>query len=138
MLVAPRRIWTISSMLVVGITVLTFGPPLRGQSGASSIELISATPGGLPAGGQSLFPSGFFPVGAQKISADNRYVVFGSDTSQTVLGGANPFHEVFVRDRQTATTALVTGALNGGVSNGHSTWSAISANGRYVAFASEA
>jgi uncharacterized repeat protein (TIGR01451 family) len=134
-----RRRWTIASILVVGVSVISIGPPLRGQSPASSIELISATPQGRPAGGQ--IPNSGEPYlysrGAQKVSADSRYVVFASETSQDIGGDTLSFNDIFVRDRQTRTTRLVSRPGPGHlITGGNSGFPVISANGRYVAFIS--
>ena len=131
-----RRVWTIASILVVGLSVTSLGPALHGQSGASNIELISATPAGLPAGGQQFYDALPYDVGPQKISADNRYVVFASPSGQIVPGDTNGFQDIFVRDRQTGTTTLVSLASDGSLANGNSGTPVISANGRYVAFTS--
>jgi len=135
-----RRLCTTASIFLIGIGVLTQGPPLRGQSGTSSIELISATPEGRPAGGQIpiLGSSYLYSHGPQKISGDNRYVVFASETSQDVLGDTLSYSLIFLRDRQTRTTRLVSPPVSGQLlTGGHSGFPVISANGRYVAFISD-
>jgi Tol biopolymer transport system component len=72
-------------------------------------------------------------------SADGRYVVFESDASNLVSNDTNGVSDVFVRDLQSGTTALVSVSSNGpGVGNGPSTSPIISADGRYVAFVSAA
>jgi Tol biopolymer transport system component len=77
------------------------------------------------------------------ISADGRFVVFGSADPNLVSGDTNNIGDLFVRDRQTATTTRVNVATGGGEANGpSSTFSGfgpvISADGRYVAFMSSA
>ena len=64
------------------------------------------------------------------ISADGRYVAFTSWASNLVLGDANGFSDIFVRDRQTGTTERVTTGSSG------SYFASISADGRYVVFVS--
>jgi Tol biopolymer transport system component len=111
--------------------------PLHGQAG-SSIELISATPAGVPAGGQLFVDQMPYDYGGQHVSGDNRYVVFASPSSQIVAGDTNGFQDDFVRDRVTGTTTLVSRTSSGAPANGHSNSPVISANGRYVAFTSQA
>jgi len=72
------------------------------------------------------------------ISADGRYVTFGSLASNLVPGDTNGEFDVFVHDRQTGTTSRVSVASNGTQGNSDSLLAAISADGRYVAFFSEA
>src|SRR6185295_2774815 len=107
-------------------------------SGAPGIELISATLAGLPAGGQQFYDAWPYDFGPQKISADNRYVVFASPSGQIVPGDTIGFQDVFVRDRRTGTTTLVSCEPGGAAANGNSGTPVISADGRYVAFTSQA
>jgi Tol biopolymer transport system component len=72
------------------------------------------------------------------ISADGRYVAFQSDSDDLDGGQANSHDDVFVHDRQTGETRLVSADAAGHPGN-HASWAAsLSANGRYVAFASNA
>ena len=72
------------------------------------------------------------------VSADGRYVAFTSGASNLVAGDTNGYEDVFVHDRTTGTTARVSVAAGGVQANGGSGYPSISADGRYVAFASEA
>ncbi len=75
--------------------------------------------------------------GSAVISADGRYVVFVSSASNLVAGVTLITNNVFRRDLQAGTTALVSLGSNG-ISPGNSDSSdpVISTNGRYVAFLS--
>ncbi|MFG0318713.1 MAG: TolB family protein [Planctomycetota bacterium JB042] len=70
------------------------------------------------------------------VSADGRYVAFESDAKNLVAGDTNGVRDVFVRDRETATTTRVSVATGGGQANGGSFEPAISGDGRYVTFSS--
>jgi Tol biopolymer transport system component len=72
------------------------------------------------------------------ISANGRYVAFQSFASNLVSGDTNNTLDVFVHDRQTGQTTRVSVASNGTQGNGLSAHPSLSANGRYVAFASSA
>jgi Tol biopolymer transport system component len=72
------------------------------------------------------------------ISSDGRYVVFHSYATNLVAGDTNTKPDVFVRDRQTGTTWLVSKSSAGVQGDGNSYIASISADGRYVAFVSEA
>ena len=72
------------------------------------------------------------------ISADGRYVAFDSTASNLVAGDSNGYADVFVRDRTLHRTYRVSVSSAGVQGNSDSTFPAISANGRYVAFASNA
>jgi Tol biopolymer transport system component len=70
------------------------------------------------------------------ISADGRYVAFFSHASNLVPGDTNNTLDVFVHDRLTGQTTRVSVASDGTEGNGDSFVGSISADGRYVAFAS--
>jgi Tol biopolymer transport system component len=72
------------------------------------------------------------------ISADGRYVAFASDATGLVAGDHNRAEDVFVHDRRTGRTVKVSVASDGRPGNGNSYSPVISADGRFVAFASEA
>jgi len=72
------------------------------------------------------------------ISADGRYVAFESDATNLAPGDRNGARDVFVHDRQTGATVRASTNSNGGGGNAASSWAAISADGRYVAFMSDA
>ena len=88
---------------------------------------VSVATGGGQANLDSLDPS---------ISADGRYVAFVSAATNLVSGDTNNFQDIFVHDRQTGQTTRVSVASDGTQANGHSYAPSISADGRYVAFAS--
>ena len=70
------------------------------------------------------------------ISAGGRHVAFSSYASNFTAGDANGNSDVFVRDRRTGTTTLVSVASNGVPANSFSGDPSISADGRFVAFES--
>jgi Tol biopolymer transport system component len=72
------------------------------------------------------------------ISADGRYVAFYSWAANLVAGDTNGLPDIFRHDRQTAQTIRVSLAHDGSQSNGESRWPCIAADGRQVAFESEA
>ncbi len=87
-------------------------------------------------GAQGNSDSGLYD--AISISADGRYVAFTSSAGNLVSGDTNYTHDVFVRDRQLGTTERVSVSSSGEQGNSASEFSSISADGRYVAFASYA
>ena len=78
-----------------------------------------------------------FRIGVS-ISADGRYVAFCSLASNLVSEDTNDSIDVFVHDRQTGQTTRVSVASDGTQGNNHSTGVSLSADGRYVAFESDA
>ena len=70
------------------------------------------------------------------ISADGRYVAFIADASNLVDDDTNNEKDVFVHDRVTGSTELVSIDSDGSQGNFDSDQVAISADGRYVAFTS--
>ncbi|OKI02175.1 hypothetical protein A6A06_13955 [Streptomyces sp. CB02923] len=84
---------------------------------------------GAPDAGRSFLPS---------ISADGRYLAFTSLRDDLVAGDANGKADVFVRDRRKGTTRLVSVAGDGTQGTAPSSDPVISADGRQVAFTTEA
>ncbi|MBT2514694.1 HYR domain-containing protein [Arthrobacter sp. ISL-30] len=83
---------------------------------------------GGPANGRSVQPA---------INADGRYVAFGSLADNLLPGDTNGAYDVFVGDRVTGSIERVSVASDGSQANGGlSLAPAISADGRYAAFAS--
>ncbi len=80
------------------------------------------------------------PSNDPSISADGRYVAFESQADNLIVGDTNlfPFADLLLHDRQTGNTTLVSVDSNGVQGDGPSSSPSISADGRYVAFESEA
>ena len=68
------------------------------------------------------------------INADGRYVAFESQATNLVPGDTNGWGDVFVYDRETRETELVSLAFDGAQGNDISFDPSISADGRHVAF----
>jgi hypothetical protein len=92
-------------------------------------EIVSIDSAGILGDDASGYPS---------ISADGRFVAFTSSASNFVAGDTNGVDDVFVRDRNSGTTERVSVDSLGNQANGSSLWVSISANGRVVAFDSQA
>jgi Tol biopolymer transport system component len=73
---------------------------------------------------------------APSISADGRFVAFGSNATTLVPGDTNESADVFVHDRATSMTTRVSASSAGDQGDGPSGDPSISADGRFVAFAS--
>lgn len=76
--------------------------------------------------------------GAPSISADARYVAFASDATNLVAGDVNNAGDIFLRDRQTGTTSLISLSSTGERADSDSYWPVISESGRFVVFTSSA
>jgi len=108
---------------------------------AGKTELVSVASDGTPSDGISSDPA---------ISADGRFVAFVSRASSLDDGEPNEVcpggqvglvincQDVYVHDRDTGETKLVSANRNGIPATGNSTDPAVSADGRFVAFVSEA
>ena len=101
----------------------------RGGPATERVSVGSSAQGGAQGLSGSFAPS---------ISADGRYVAFQSYAGNLVAGDGNPFQDVFVRDRRTGVTEIVSRSTTGTAGNGDSISPSISGDGRYVAFASAA
>jgi hypothetical protein len=94
-------------------------------------ERISVSSGGVQASGGFSFP--------RDVSADGRFVLFGSTASNLVDGDTNGLDDLFVRDRRTGRTERVNVSSAGLQGNGEVFQAAgISADGRFVAFGTSA
>jgi Tol biopolymer transport system component len=86
-------------------------------------------------------PAGRLPAGdswSAAISGDGRYVAFVSAAANLVAGDRNRSADVFVADLRTGAIDLVSRSAKGGSANGPSDGPSLSADGRFVAFESEA
>jgi WD40-like Beta Propeller Repeat len=102
---------------------------VRDLAGNTNI-LVSMSTNGVSGDGLSTDPA---------ITGDGRYVTFTSSADNLVGSDANRAQDVFVRDLQAGTTALVSVSTDGIDSgNGDSFSPVISADGRYVLFHSKA
>ncbi|MBX5470337.1 MAG: PD40 domain-containing protein, partial [Thermoleophilaceae bacterium] len=99
----------------------------RKDMATGEVTLVSSAPGG--ANGDST---------ADSLSADGNLVAFTSSASNLVSGDSNGRADVFVRDVAAGTTTLVSRGPGGAPLPGPSSQGAISADGRFVAFASRA
>src|SRR5436309_3388656 len=112
------------SVLLVLLTVLW------GRSaGAQTTERVSVASGGTEGNDASL---------GCAFSADGRFVAFDSTASDLVAADTNGVSDVFVHDRQAGTTERVSVASGGTQANHASSCPALSADGRFVAFQSDA
>jgi hypothetical protein len=117
---------------------------------AASLAAVDSAGASVPFGSTALVsrPSGFGALpGAgtndslafgQALSQDGRFAVFLSSSDGLSSEDDDRFFNVFVRDRQTGTTTLVSQATNGDAANAQSFAPAISADGRHVVFTSDA
>lgn len=94
-----------------------------------AIERVSVAGDGTPGNARS---------SAASISEFARYVAFTSNASNLVAGDTNRVADVFVRDRTSGTTTLVSRSTAGTLGNGDSTAGVISGSGRWVVFESTA
>jgi len=118
-----------ASNLVTGITSPAGQNVFVHDRQTSQTALVSVDSAGNWKHGFSEFPS---------ISADGRYVAFQSDANFLVPEDNNVYRDIFVHDRQTRQTTRVSVDSAGNAENSDSWYPSISADGRYVAFTSDA
>ncbi len=114
---------------LVAVSVACCAWPASGA--VDDLDLVTLTSAGAPADGTSQAPS---------ISADGRFVAFVSEASN-LAAEATASKNIYVRDLQAQTTTLVSrqSAADGGAgADDRSFDAAISADGRYVVFESDA
>jgi Tol biopolymer transport system component len=115
---------------IIGLVVVVW----PGAASPGQTERVSVDSAGNQANGES---------GRAAISADGRYVAFVSWASNLVDGDTNGVSDVFVRDRSEGKTERISTASDGTEANDYSgsmdfIWTAMSNDGRYVAFNSAA
>lgn len=96
---------------------------------SAATERVSVASDGSQAAGSSFQPG---------ISADGRWVVFASSAINLDPRDTTSWIDVFIHDRQTGQTELISLSEDGAESAGFAAAPAISADGRYVAFSSAA
>ncbi len=89
-----------------------------------------------PSIANSLSANGYSAM--SEISPDGRYVVFESIASNLATNDYNYCADVFLRDRQSGTTILISANPDGFSGHGGSSSSSMSTNGAWVAFESDA
>ena len=119
-----RRVCIVITGLVLTVAVSV---PSAGASTATT-RRASVKNSGAQAPNGAFYPS---------ISGDGRFVAFESG-SALVPSDTNGETDVYVRDLRAGTTRLVSVRSNGALGNGDSGYAAISANGRFVTFSSDA
>jgi Tol biopolymer transport system component len=92
-------------------------------------ERVSVCAGGTPPDGGSSEPA---------ITRDGRYVAFASEATHLVPGDRNQSADIFLRDLRIHSTALISRSVSGGTANGPSGKPVVAADGRFVAFQSQA
>ena len=120
------RRWVVAPFVLACLVVC-------GSAEAQVIDWVSVGIGGVAGTGDSGLEDA-----RRAISADGRFVVFESWADNLVADDLNGDVDVFRRDRQTGTTVRVSVSSAGGDALGASENPSISADGRYVAFASTA
>jgi uncharacterized repeat protein (TIGR01451 family) len=123
---------SLSDNLVPGDTNLSADVFVRDRT-TGTTERVSVSSSGRQADRDSGLVNG---MAGPSISADGRFVAFDSEATNLVRGDSNETADVFVRDRSTGSTTRVSVASDGAQANAGGTEPDISADGRFVAFAS--
>ncbi|QDV40832.1 Subtilisin NAT precursor [Stieleria neptunia] len=72
------------------------------------------------------------------VSDDGRYVSFSSEADNLISNDNNEFSDVYLFDRSTKLIERISVTASGGEADGESNYSSLSADGRFVAFSSNA
>ena len=128
MAILPCAVPRSRSVLLGSAVLLLLGlGPAAGR--AQSMQRVNVSSSGAQADFEALPPA---------CSRDGRFTAFSSAASGLVAGDTNGVADVFVHDRVTGETSRVSVGAEGAESDGVSGFPAISADGRYVVFASGA
>ena len=121
----------VGSLTVALAAAIGLAAPAHAAANDTTLISRASGPTGAPANGQST---------DSVISADGRFVAFVSQADNLSAEDNDAVTNVFVRDLQAGTTTLVSRAdgAAGAAADADSTHPSISADGRYVAFASTA
>jgi len=117
-----------AAVAAVAVAALALAAPAVAGIGPTTRESLTGA-SGQQANGASFGAS---------LSADGSLVAFQADATDLVPNDTNMVKDVFVRDRTNATTTRVSVASNGAQANQGGIMPAISGDGRYVAFSSQA
>jgi hypothetical protein len=144
-----------SDLAVPGSNAISVTDPSESTSGSAQIFTVTAVSVGNVQRLVSVAPDGSAcnsNSGPVNISADGRFVAFTSFASNLATGSSASFANVYLRDTCTGVstgcvvkTVLISGGVSGSVANGNSGENsgqvsslAVSSDGRYVAFESDA
>ncbi|MBI1850421.1 MAG: PD40 domain-containing protein [Planctomycetes bacterium] len=116
------------------VLVLATAVVCNARTRAGTVERVSVASDGGQANGRSYTESYERP----SLSDDGRFVAFASLATNLVPGDTNGVSDVFIHDRQTGETLRVSVDSSGGGANRASHHPSISADGRWIAFSSEA
>ncbi len=112
-----------------GLLLIAVGSAAVAAASPGDIVRVSTNALGVQGNHRSVLP---------RISANGRYVSFGSDADNLVAGDTNGYMDVFRKDLQTGQIVRVSTDALGVQGSNTSEWPSIGADGRYVAFASRA
>lgn len=145
-----ERLLTIGLVVLLGATALpskanagpaNAGPASAGPASAGPADTgpADAAPATVRISVNSAGMPGDAPSDGASVSADGRYVTFASAATNLVPGDSNGYTDIFVRDRVAGTIERVSVSSTGAQANGGShPLARISADGRYISFASTA
>jgi uncharacterized repeat protein (TIGR01451 family) len=120
---------------LAAVTAMALAAPGAALASPGATSAVSLSSAGVIGNDASNYPD---------MTPDGRFVSFASSASNLVAGDTNGFGDVFVRDRRSGTTERVSLGVKAAQGNGDSNVlgvasnTAISDDGRYVAFKSEA
>ncbi|MEU8547234.1 hypothetical protein AB0C81_09580 [Streptomyces roseoverticillatus] len=126
-----RRRWHVRGGGVLAAAALLAGPALPAQAAPARDGIVQ-----VDLGLDGAQPDNWSE--ARGLSADGRYGLFTSLASNLVPGDTNRLYDVFVRDLHTGRTERISVADDGSQLDGSTSEAAISGDGRYVAFSSDA
>ena len=127
----PVRRSISAGVLIVMLVSLMINPGAALAHVPGVTQRVSVSSDGIEGNDISGFLSG------PAVSADGRFVAFDSTATNLIEGGNLPFN-IFVHDRQTGTTEIVSVSSKGRQGEGLSSSPDLSADGRFVAFDSDA
>ncbi len=121
--------------MVAAVGLCGFLLTMPGLAGASSLSTTTRITPGINRHGAN---GRFYMGNTHTLSRDGRITVFATQSTNQVPNDTNGFSDIFVYDKASDTTELISKGPQGQLANGENLYPSVSADGMYIAYLSSA